>query len=112
MATCIFCAIARGEGDARYVHRDDRVVAIEDLGPVAPVHVLVIPVEHFETVREITDPALLARMHQVAHRIADERGLAESGYRLVFNIGRDGGQTVPHVHLHLLGGRAMAWPPG
>ena len=112
MAECIFCAIGRGDGQAKYVHKDDQVVAIEDLRPAAPVHVLVIPRQHIETVRELEDHALLARLFEVAHQVADEKGIAKDGYRLIFNVGPHGGQTVYHVHLHLLGGRFMSWPPG
>jgi histidine triad (HIT) family protein len=112
MADCIFCAIARGEGKAKFVHQDDRVVAIEDINPAAPVHVLVMPREHLESARDVEDAELLAAMFRVAHSIAAERDLTERGYRLVFNTGPEAGQSVPHVHLHLLGGRRMAWPPG
>jgi histidine triad (HIT) family protein len=112
MADCIFCAIAAGEGNAKYAHRDDSVVAIEDINPAAPVHVLVIPKQHIEDARGVTDSELLSAMFRIAHQVADERGVSESGYRLVFNTGRDAGQSVNHVHLHVLGGRSMAWPPG
>jgi histidine triad (HIT) family protein len=112
VADCIFCAIGRGEGQARYVHQDDQVVAIEDLRPAAPVHVLVIPKEHIETVRELEDHALLGRMFAIANNVAAQKGIAEDGYRLIFNVGPHGGQTVYHVHLHVLGGRFMSWPPG
>ncbi len=112
MTDCIFCQLAGGDGPATYVHQDDRVVVIEDLHPVAPTHVLIIPREHFDTVRDVRDPALLGHLFAVAHRVADERGISQAGYRLVVNIGRDGGQTVNHLHLHLVGGRPMKWPPG
>ncbi len=112
MADDIFCKIANHEMDARYVFEDDAVVAIEDINPAAPAHVLVIPKQHVENAKGLDDPQLLARMFEVAHRVAEEKGIAESGYRLVFNVGPDAGQSVDHVHLHVLGGRRMAWPPG
>jgi histidine triad (HIT) family protein len=112
MADCIFCDIASGEVPATIVERDDGVLAFEDVNPKAPLHVLVIPEQHLESVHDIQDAALLHRMHTLARRVAVARGVAEGGYRLVFNIGRDAGQSVPHAHLHLLGGRHLAWPPG
>lgn len=108
---CIFCKVVAGELPSKTVHRDDTVLAIEDINPQAPVHVLVVPVEHARDVHGVPGETL-ERMYAVARRIADERGVAESGYRMVFNIGPDSGQTVFHAHLHLLGGRRMAWPPG
>jgi histidine triad (HIT) family protein len=109
---CIFCRVANGELDAKIVHRDPDVVALEDVRPVAPVHVLVIPTRHFDNARGLDNGAILAKMFDVAHQVAREKGVAESGYRLVFNVGPDAGQSVDHVHLHVLGGRRMAWPPG
>jgi histidine triad (HIT) family protein len=112
VAECEFCAIAGGEGRATYLHRDEHAVAIEDMRPVAPVHVLVIPREHVETVRELHDHDLLGHLFDVAHQVADRKGIAQDGYRLIFNVGPHGGQVVYHVHLHVLGGRFMSWPPG
>jgi histidine triad (HIT) family protein len=112
VAECTFCAIGRGEGPATYVYRDERAVAIEDLHPVAPVHVLVIPREHIETVRQLKDHQLLGHLFDVAHQVAGKKGIAKDGYRLLFNVGPHGGQVVYHVHLHVLGGRFMSWPPG
>ena len=109
---CIFCRIAGGEVPATYVREDDLAVAINDVNPVAPTHVLIIPRQHLESVRELSDPSLLAHLFGLAHEIAAEMGIAGGGYRLVFNVGVEGGQTVSHVHLHLLGGRMMGWPPG
>lgn len=109
---CIFCRIARGEVPSRILRSDDAVVAFEDATPVAPVHVLVIPRDHVPDVRAVTDPALLTRLFEVAHEIADEKGIDHRGYRMVFNVGAEGGQTVLHAHLHLIGGRQMSWPPG
>ncbi len=109
---CIFCAIAGGEADADYLHRDQTAVAIRDLNPQAPVHFLVIPGRHVETAREIDDGGMLLHMLEVAGQVAAEQGVAETGYRMVFNVGPQAGQTVYHVHLHVLGGRALGWPPG
>ena len=110
---CVFCKIAAGQIPATIVFHDDEVVAFEDMFPKAPMHVLVIPREHVARAADII-PAhglLLARMFRVAADIARERGL-EEGYRLVVNNGADAGQTVFHLHVHVLGGRHMKWPPG
>lgn len=111
---CIFCAIAAHQAAATIVHEDDAVLAIRDLHPVAPVHVLVMPRKHFVSVAELDheDADLWYRMLRVAKHVAAAEGVAESGYRLDVNTGKDGGQTVGHLHLHLLGGRQMSWPPG
>lgn len=111
---CAFCGIARGEIPAREVYRDDRVVAFRDLNPQAPVHVLVVPVVHVATLDDLeeADAGLAGETVLRATRLARELGVAAAGYRLVWNCGRDGGQTVPHLHLHLLGGRVLRWPPG
>ncbi len=111
--SCLFCRIATGEIPAEYVWEDDRCVAFRDLHPQAPVHLLVIPREHIAShahaMAEHT--ALLGHLMSVVSDLARSHGLAK-GYRLVINTGQDGGQTVEHLHLHLLGGRAMGWPPG
>lgn len=111
---CLFCKIFAKEIPAKEVFRDEEIVAFEDIRPVAPTHVLVIPKEHIPSVHELTaaQGPMLTRMIQVANRVADERKIDRDGYRLVFNKGPQAGQTVYHVHLHLLGGRAMNWPPG
>jgi histidine triad (HIT) family protein len=111
---CLFCKIVRKELQANELFRDDEIVAFEDIRPVAPTHVLVIPREHIPSVHDITNAQgpLLARMIDVANRIADERKIDREGYRLVFNKGPQAGQSVYHLHLHLLGGRGMGWPPG
>ena len=111
---CLFCKIFAGEIPAKEVFRDDEVVAFEDIRPVAPTHVLVIPKEHISSVHELEagHAAMLGRMIEVANRIADQRQIERDGYRLVFNKGPQAGQSVYHLHLHLLGGRAMGWPPG
>lgn len=110
----IFGRIARGEIPARIVYQDAEVTAFHDVNPVAPTHVLVIPNRPIRTLNDATeaDQALLGRMVLVAQKLAAELGIADSGYRLVMNCNRDGGQSVWHLHLHLLGGRALGWPPG
>ena len=111
---CIFCKIIEGEISSTIVHRDERSIAFEDINAQAPVHVLVVPQEHIESLDEASqrDEALLGHLLRVAARIANERGLSESGYRTVINTGEGAGQSVFHLHVHLLGGRALAWPPG
>jgi histidine triad (HIT) family protein len=112
MADCIFCEIAAGREPARVILNDDQVVAFEDLDPQAPLHALVVPRRHLADAREVTEDGLLERLFQAAHAVARARGVGDSGYRLVFNVGRDAGQAVDHAHLHVLGGRRMRWPPG
>jgi histidine triad (HIT) family protein len=112
--TCLFCKIVAGEISSATVHEDDLVIAFDDINPVAPVHQLVIPRRHVESAAELaqTDAEMLGRLFSVAAKLAAEAGLPQSGYRLVTNVGVDGGQSVPHLHFHLIGGRRMAWPPG
>jgi histidine triad (HIT) family protein len=114
MSDCIFCKIRDGHIPARPVHRDERCMALEDINPQAPTHLLVIPLEHIPTVNDLTEEhrELVGHLHLTAAKLARQRGLADSGYRLVFNTHRDAGQTVFHIHLHVLGGRPMGWPPG
>ena len=111
---CLFCKIAAGEIPAKVVHRDDDVVAFEDINPQAPFHVLVIPRRHISTLNDAddADDALLGRLVLRAARIAAEHGHDADGYRTVFNCNRRAGQTVFHIHLHLLAGRDLNWPPG
>lgn len=111
---CVFCRIVRGQIPSRKVWDDDAIVAFEDLNPRAPTHVLLVPRKHIATVNDLgpADDALIGRMHRAAAEVARERGLAERGYRLVLNCNADAGQTVFHLHLHLLGGRNLGWPPG
>lgn len=113
MADTIFARIVRGEIPARIVHDDDLCLAFHDVAPQAPVHVLVIPKQPIASLASATeaDAGVLGHLLVVATQIAATLGLAD-GYRLVVNCGRDGGQTVDHLHVHLLGGRAMGWPPG
>ena len=113
MSDCVFCRIARGEIPARLVHEDDDLVAFHDLAPQAPVHVLLVPRRHLASLAECheEEALLVGRLAIVAAELARRLGLA-SGYRLVANTGEDGGQSVAHLHFHLLGGRKLAWPPG
>ncbi len=114
MSDCLFCAIAGGDIPATIVHQDDDVVAFRDINPQAPTHILVIPREHIRSAAEVTpaqDP-LWAKLLHVTQQLASSEGIETSGFRIVTNVGRDGGQTVDHLHLHLLGGRPMTWPPG
>ena len=114
MNPCLFCRIIAGERPARIVHQDERLVAIEDINPQAPVHVLVIPRKHIATLNDLTpeDEGLVGELVRCAASIARDRGIDQSGYRTVFNCNRGAGQSVFHIHLHLLGGRSMSWPPG
>lgn len=111
---CLFCRIAAGEIPATIVREDDQVVAFRDIDPKAPTHVLVIPRRHIPSVNDLTagDHDLVGKLFTTASAIADEEGLAEPGYRLVMNTGPEAGQSVAHIHLHVLGGRRMRWPPG
>ena len=113
MSDCVFCKIAAGEIPSKKVYEDDQVLAFYDLDPQAPVHILIIPKEHIGSVAEITveNSAVVAHIFEVAAKPAKVNGL-EDGFRVVANTGKDGGQTVPHLHFHLLGGRPMKWPPG
>ncbi|HOX26552.1 MAG TPA: histidine triad nucleotide-binding protein [Candidatus Krumholzibacteria bacterium] len=114
MADCIFCRIAAGDIPCREVHADTDFVAFRDLNPQAPVHFLVIPRRHVAALTDLTgaDADLVGRLQVTAAQVAAKLGLAETGYRFVINCGRDACQTVPHLHLHVLGGRALGWPPG
>ena len=111
---CLFCKIVKGEIPAKVALETEHVLAFHDLHPAAPQHVLVIPKEHIVSIHDATPAhaALLGELMLSGRQVAEKLGLAESGYRLVLNTGKDGGQTVFHLHVHVLGGRAMAWPPG
>jgi histidine triad (HIT) family protein len=111
--SCLFCKIASGEIPSAAIYQDERVYAFADINPKAPVHVLIVPREHIDSLAEATPEqnALLGHLFWVAAEIARKKGLAK-GYRVVVNTGEDGGQTVDHLHLHLMGGRQMTWPPG
>jgi len=114
MSDCLFCNIVDGKIKANLVYQDDSIVAFKDIAPKAPVHILIIPRKHLVSVSDIaeTDRALIGEIFQVAARLAREQGIADSGYRVVVNSGADAGQSVLHLHYHLLGGRQMTWPPG
>lgn len=109
---CLFCRIARGELEAERVAEGSAWLAFRDINPQAPTHVLLIPREHLPSLNELSDARLGGTLLVAAARVAEQEGLAEDGYRVVANTNAAAGQTVPHFHLHLLGGRDMGWPPG
>jgi histidine triad (HIT) family protein len=109
---CLFCRIVSHEITAKVVLENEHVVAFRDINPQAPVHVVIVPREHVASLNEAKDAAMLGHLSLAAAEIAKAEGIAESGYRTVVNTNRDAGQTVFHIHLHLLGGRDMRWPPG
>lgn len=114
MTDCIFCKIANHEVNSRIVFENERVVAFHDLFPAAPTHLLIIPKRHYETLNDVpaSDSALLGELMTTAVQLAREQGLADDGYRVVMNCNQNGGQSVYHIHLHLLAGRRLSWPPG
>ena len=114
VSDCLFCAIANGQVPATRVLESDRALAFRDINPQAPLHVLVIPKQHHQDVAALAkaDDGLLDDVITLAHEVARAEGVADTGYRVVFNTGADAGQTVQHVHAHVLGGRSLAWPPG
>ncbi len=114
MADCIFCKIAAKEVPATVVHEDDTAVAFRDINPQAPTHIVIVPRKHIASVNELVekDDNSVGYLLRVAARLAGEEQIAEPGYRLVVNCGREAGQSVDHLHLHLIGGRRMQWPPG
>lgn len=114
MSDCLFCNIVEKKIPAKIVYEDDQAVAFDDIHPQAPVHTLVIPKKHVAAVQECTesDQALLGHLLLTCSKVVKIKGLSESGSRIVVNTGRDGGQTVFHLHLHVAGGRQMGWPPG
>jgi histidine triad (HIT) family protein len=111
---CVFCKIARREVPAEILHESDTIVAFRDLDPKAPSHILLIPKIHLESIAEVTeaDGPMLADLFRAAAHLAQTEGIAASGWRLVTNVGTDGGQSLFHLHFHMLGGRQMTWPPG
>lgn len=111
---CLFCKIAQGAIPAQTVFEDDEIMAFHDLHPQAPTHLLIIPKQHLATINDTTETnqLLLGKMILQAKQLAQAEGFSDTGYRLIFNINPHGGQTVYHIHLHLLGGRQMTWPPG
>lgn len=114
MSDCLFCKIRDGDISGDIVFQDDDVLAFNDVNPQAPVHVLVIPKKHISTVNDIdaSDEAIMGKLFSVAKMIASQQGLSDDGYRMVVNCNEKAGQTVFHIHMHLLGGRNMTWPPG
>jgi histidine triad (HIT) family protein len=111
---CLFCKISAGEMDTDFVYQDEKLVVFEDINAQAPVHLLIVPKKHISDLNKLQpeDNDLIGHVYQVAKKIAAEHNIAESGYRLVSNCGEQGGQTVYHIHFHLLGGRNLQWPPG
>ena len=111
---CLFCRIVAGSVPATKVHDDDLVIAFRDIAPRAPTHILLVPRDHIASAADLTesDGPMLGRLFAVAADLARSEGMADAGYRLVSNVGRWGGQSVDHLHVHLLGGRAFEWPPG
>lgn len=114
MPDCLFCKVVSGEIPGKIVYQDDRLVAFRDINPQAPMHVLIVPRRHIASLNELQagDDALVGEMIRRAAALAKQDGYAERGYRTVFNCGAEAGQSVFHIHLHVLGGRGMAWPPG
>ena len=114
MAECLFCAIVAGDIPSTQVLETDQILAFRDINPQAPTHVLIIPKTHYPDVAALAaaDAALLGEVIDAAQQVAAAEGVAEAGYRVVFNTGVQAGQTVPHVHGHVLGGRSLTWPPG
>lgn len=114
MQSCIFCQIISGKIPSEKVYEEGRLFAFRDANPQAPTHILIVPKKHFETLLELGEEhrELIGAIHLAANHIARKEGIAEKGFRLVVNCKEDGGQTVFHLHYHLLGGRVMAWPPG
>ena len=114
MADCLFCKIVAGQIPGSIVFQNEHVVAFRDITPRAPTHVLIVPKRHIATLNDLTpeDDALVGEVVRAAAAVAKEQGLADRGYRTVFNCNAEAGQTVFHIHLHLLGGRPMSWPPG
>lgn len=114
MSQCLFCRIAAGEIPANILYSDENVLAFRDINPQAPLHALVIPRKHIATINDLQadDAALVGKLFLAAKQVAKEAGYAEDGYRVVMNCGLDAGQTVFHIHLHVLAGRALSWPPG
>ena len=114
MSDCLFCKIVQGEIPCEKVYEDENVLAFNDINPEAPIHFLVIPKKHIATINDTSseDQAILGQLMLAAKNIAKEKDIADSGFRTVMNCGDDGCQTVQHIHLHVLGGRSLQWPPG
>lgn len=114
MSECVFCLIIDNKIPSTKVYEDDELLAFKDINPEAPVHILIVPKKHIPTIADISkdDMALISKIYAVAIKLASEFDIAKSGFRIVTNCGNDGGQSVNHLHFHLLGGRQMHWPPG
>lgn len=114
MEQCLFCKIAKGEIPSEKVYEDDKILVFKDINPEAPVHVLVIPKEHIDSVDCIdeSNQNIVSHIFITIAKLSSKLGIDKSGYRVVTNVGKDGGQSVPHMHFHVLGGRGLAWPPG
>ncbi|SHH34285.1 histidine triad (HIT) family protein [Caloranaerobacter azorensis DSM 13643] len=114
MSDCIFCKIVNGEISSNKVYEDDKVLAFEDIDPQAPVHILIIPKNHISSIKDINEDNvdIINHIHLVIKKLAKEKGIDQDGFRIVNNCGKNGGQTVEHLHYHLLGGRHLMWPPG
>ncbi len=114
MSNCLFCKIVSRDIPGSIVYEDDKLLAFNDINPQAPTHVLIVPKRHIATLNDLvaSDDQIVGEMVRRASAIAAERGLSAGGFRVVFNTNRDAGQTVFHIHLHLIGGRSMSWPPG
>jgi histidine triad (HIT) family protein len=112
MTDCLFCKMADGIIKPDVVFEDENVLAFRDINPQAPVHILIIPKRHIATLNDLDDIEIGGRLLQTAAKLAEQEGIAEAGYRTLFNCNHNGGQAVYHLHLHLLGGRQMTWPPG
>ncbi|KOF57013.1 MULTISPECIES: histidine triad nucleotide-binding protein [Clostridium] len=114
MDDCVFCKIVKGEIPSNKVYEDDKIISFKDLNPEAPVHVLIIPKKHISSLNDVNDEdaEIIAHIFKTVPKLVKELGIDEAGYRIVSNCGENGGQSVPHVHFHLLGGRSLNWPPG
>ena len=112
MTDCLFCKMIAGEIKSDVVYEDESILAFRDINPQAPVHILIIPKVHVETLNDLDDSVLAGKLLQTVIKLADREGLAKEGYRTVLNCNKKGGQEVFHLHMHLLGGRQMLWPPG
>lgn len=114
MDDCIFCKIVNKEIQSTKVYEDDKVLAFKDISPEAPVHIVIVPKEHIRSTNELNEnnASIVAHIFTIINKIAEEQGIKDSGYRIINNCGEHGGQTVNHIHFHLLGGRNLSWPPG
>ncbi|SFA75657.1 histidine triad nucleotide-binding protein [Clostridium frigidicarnis] len=114
MDDCIFCKIVNKEIPSTKVYEDDKVLAFKDISPEAPVHIVIVPKEHIRSTNELNEnnASIVAHIFIIINKIAEEQGIKDSGYRIINNCGEHGGQTVNHIHFHLLGGRNLSWPPG